>query len=268
MKVKVDMHVHPNLPKSDERAIAKAGEWWAVLKKKGIMCIISAEHCYSNPKRNFWIMEKTAPKGFIVLPGVEAISKEGVDIVAFYKDSSIYREKKLLLPYSMKTDVIVGYLNKRGYAYYISHPFTLGTTSIIKNLGEEKALRIMNKAKSVEIHNTAFSGAARFLEKTGLSIVFRNKYQKMVNVENLPEEYWKNIKFISGGSDAHKPSDLGSCMTLETKSMSPAELYRAIVSNKKDRFFANNRFLISNIITSLINSACEWLTKKKYKLLH
>ncbi|MBN2112120.1 hypothetical protein JW707_03400 [Candidatus Woesearchaeota archaeon] len=268
MKIRIDMHVHPNLPKSEEKAVLKANEWWKALKKKNIRCIISAEHSYKDFRRNFEIMEQTAPKGFVVFPGAELITKEGVDIVAFYKDISIYKEKRMLTPYLMSTETMVSYLNRKKYAYFISHPFTLGTTSIIKNLGMKKAREIMKKSRSVEVHNASFSAVANLLERTMLSKIFRGKYEKMRKVESLPKEFWEKIKFISGGSDAHEPEDIGSFLAVEAKSLSPLGLYSAITTNKKDCFFANNKFLISSAFLSLANTFREWLAKKAYKLVH
>jgi hypothetical protein len=268
MKIRVDMHVHPNLAKNKARAMQKAESWWKAFRKAGIKCIISAEHSYKNPKRNYEIMEKTAPKGFAVIPGSEVISKEGVDLVVFHKDESIFKERRILTPYLMSTEAMVTYLNKKGYAYFISHPFTLGTTGIFKNLGEKRAKKIIEKAKSIEAHNTAFSGSARFLEKTMLSKVFKGKYGQMRKVGNLPKEYLKKAKFIAGGSDAHKPSDVGSYVVVDSKSMKLSDIYNAITRNKKDTFHENDSFCVLSACASLLNSFGEWCSKKKYKLLH
>jgi len=265
MKIKVDMHVHPSLPKSEKKAIAKAKKWWQALKKAGITCIISSEHTYHDCKRNYEIMKKTAPKGFVIFPGAEMVSKENIDIVIFYKDDSVYKEEKILKPFEIKIDRLIDYLNKRKYAYYIPHPFTLGTTSIFK-LGEKKAIKIMKKAKSIEAHNTSFKPVAKLSKKIGISKIMGKKYERALLVENVPKKYLKNVKFISGGSDAHRPACIGSCMIIDTKSKKPSDIYNALTSNKKDMFFSSNKLFMPGIIISAKETLKDWIVKKKYSI--
>ena len=260
MRIKIDMHVHAALPKSEAKAKKKVQAFWEEIKKAGISVIISAEHCYKNPERAFNVFASNCPKGCVVLPGSEILSKEGIDIVVFHKDSSIFKEKKLLEPFGMEVNRIIDYLNKKGYAYFIPHLFTLGGTSIFK-IGKQKALKMMKKAKSVEVHNTSFSGAKFCLKQTGVCRVFNDLYKRMENVENLPQPYWKSVKFVSGGSDAHTPQSIGSYLSIQTKYLDAANVHKAIISNNKDDFFVKTRFSLSAELKAGYHAFSDWFTK-------
>lgn len=260
MKIKIDMHVHPSLPKKEEKALAKAEKWWRELMKKGIRCIISAEHCYRNPGWNYEIMQKTSPEGFFVFPGAELLSMEGVDLIVFHKDKSIYDDEKLIKPWNMKIEDMINYIEKKGYEYFIPHPFTLGKTSIFK-IGSKRSAKILESAKSIEAHNTCMKQIRIISEKIRLSNIFRKKYKKMLMMENVPSEYLKNIKFISGGSDAHRPSCIGSCMIIESKSESFEDVFKALISNKKDNFISEGESSLAGLAISSKEALSDWASK-------
>jgi len=272
--IKVDMHFHPNLPKSDGKAIRKARDWWAAFKKAGIDAVIVVEHAYKDPARAYRILLETKPKKAKteIFPGLEALTSEGNDIVVFDETDKIFQHREICTPYELGTFQLIKKAKKAGYKCFVPHPFTPGTTGVMNNLGERKGKRAIALAGGVELHNDAFAPVLN----TPFLPLPKNKLDKMRKVRDLPaHSYTKNgkciVKFFAGGSDAHEPGDLDAGYLIAApKKLTRNAIFKAITNNKKGIFmFSKKRSLRKNlgyILAGVYTSNIEWLMKKRLQL--
>ena len=156
MKIRIDYHFHPNLSGNDKRAKKKCLALWQRFQKKGINAVITTEHIYKNPRRAYELMKKYKPEELFCFPGMEYVTKEGIDIVIFSDSENIYNYTELKtfkLPYFD----LIKFVNSKDNLYaYVTHPYTLGLTSVVNKLGKEAYSRSTDLLDAVEISNGAF----------------------------------------------------------------------------------------------------------------
>lgn len=93
VKLKCDLHFHPNLDlKDDEKARARARKWWAAIKKRGLDVIVVTEHMYKNPERVYDILNETRPDdpdlmNVELFPGMEYLTSEVAEIIMFSNET-------------------------------------------------------------------------------------------------------------------------------------------------------------------------------------
>lgn len=228
----VDFHVHPNLPSAN--ADSWLNKWWANIARVKLNALVITEHAYKNPERAYTEMIRSQPSGskVIVLPGVEALTKEGIDVLAFAETDKIYDYNELTTPRALDMDELLDFFAKRKDVMgIIAHPFTPGTTSIITHKGEEYTRNAINKVGAVEVHNGAMLGVMKALEQTGLSVIFPEKYSRAKKTFELPKAFYpKKARLIAAGSDAHHPDGLGAGIKFNAKWNSRADAFRKIAS--------------------------------------
>ena len=102
--IKVDMHFHPDLPRNDEKAVAKAGEIWKRIGEVGLDAIAVTEHCNKDPEQayNFMLSTKPSKSKVVLFAGVEISTKDKFHIIIinkheeYPKRNSLYLEKRFL----------------------------------------------------------------------------------------------------------------------------------------------------------------------------
>ncbi len=263
MELRIDYHFHPNLPKSNKKALLKCKKLWQSFLKQGINCVVVTEHIYKGSKRAFEFMHKTKPKKVYCFPGMEYITKEGVDIVIFSKTAKIYKIPKLK-PYGLTFDETVKLIKtNRDLHSYVTHPYTIGTTSIVNILGQKTYRNAVKELGAVEISNGAFDGFVKILKLFPFNIIFKSKLNYVLKTQNLPrKEYPKKAKFLTVGSDAHIASDIGNCAVTESKK----DIFQSIVTSKNPRIVRKK--IVFNLFNLAINGLItlnEYLTKQKFK---
>ena len=207
----IDFHVHPNLPYLNADSWLK--KWWTAIKSNGLDAVVITEHSYKNPERAFSEMVRSQPANseVVVLPGVEVLTKEGIDVLAFSDSDRIYDYDELVMPMALDIDELLNFLvKKRDVFGVVAHPFTPGTTSIVAHKGEKYSLKAIDRLGAVEVHNGAMLGVIKMLEITGLHFLFQDKYSRALKTFELPKDFYpKNFSFTAG-SDAHTPDSLGA----------------------------------------------------------
>lgn len=177
------------------------------LKKIGVNYVASTEHAYKNPLDAYLYLRDTADTLDVnIIPGVEWISREGVEIIfLFDSESSLRHGLDYLKPFSGSVWDIKHLKKETDSVTIIPHPFSPGKTGVATMLGKTAFLRLLNDADYVEIHN-------------GLSLIFLNfkcVWQKPLNLMNkmkqiqytfdLPGQFKPDHIGWAVGSDAHFP---------------------------------------------------------------
>jgi len=258
MLLRIDYHFHPNLPKNNIKAIAKAKKIWNKFQEEKINCVFITEHSYKNPKRAYEIMQKTKPKNISCFPGIEYLTKSGSELILFSNSKKIYEIKELnnsVLP----LDDLLKLIKKNKICSFIPHPYHPGTCSIIENDGIKYYDELKEKIGSVEISNGSFDNVLN------LKINFKllKKYNYMKRSQNLPKKNFpKKIKFLAAGSDAHTIEEIGNCYEIKkTKN-----LFFSITNNLgKGKIIRKRRkFNLKLLIKTILISFDEFRIKKKF----
>lgn len=261
----IDYHFHPNLPRNEKKALIKCNNWWKSFEKHGVNTIIVTEHCYKNPKKAFALMTRTKPAGFYIFPGLEYVTKEGIDIIIFSQSKQIYDYNELK-PFKLSYDETINFILKTNLSGYITHPYTIGRTSIISVLGRNKYLFYLNKLGSVEVTNNAFANLKELIDKPLLNKVFSKQIKRIVKTKDLPkEDYPKKIRFLAAGSDAHNPEELGTFVTVET---TPRNLFKKITINTNPAITTKKYTSVNYLLLmkTAITSFEEFVEKKISKI--
>lgn len=268
MKFVVDCHFHPNLPKNEEKALKKCGQWWEEFGKKGIKGVIVTEHIYKNPERAFLLMKKTKPKDFFVFPGMEYLTQEGIDVIIFSDDEQLY-EIEELKPFGLTYSETIGVVKREKLFGSIAHPYSMGFASIVSKLGLEKYRYFLGELGAVEFSNGSFSNLEQLLSKIPFKWFkwpYIKKIKRLNNVRGVPEEdFVGKVKFLTAGSDAHHLGEIGAGVVLETL---PKNLFGVLTSNKIPMVVNENPLDVhyNLLLKEMLTSFHEFLIKRKISL--
>ena len=268
----VDYHIHPNFSFRGSKANEQAKTWWAKFSECKLGAVLVTEHSYKNPARAYQILLQNKPEDSPteIFPGVEALTKEGIDFIVFSKNEDIYTKKELIIPYGRTIEDMLRFVKENSLHGFVTHPFTPGTTGIVAHKGEDFTLDVIRRIKAVEAHNSSFDLLKQFLLTTKLHYILRKKFDCILKTENLPENFLNvELNFIAGGSDAHYPSELGSGFLINVNKLTRDAIFEAIIHNKSGEFVNNKRLNgFSHLLPSGATVFAEWLIKnlKLYEL--
>jgi len=229
-EIRVDYHFHPNLPKNSARGSRKANQVYKKFRDFGIRAVIVTEHVYKDYIRAWEIMKKHRTDDILIFPGIEYTTKENIDVCLFSETEEIYRHK--FTPFQKTYEEMVDFIEREPKIFgFVTHPFTLGRTSIVRKKGEEFTKKMINKLGAVEAHYTVFSELKTTLQKLGLSKAMTSLMDKINRNENLPKEFYpQKINFLAGGSDAHHTWEIGTHLKV---SLQNDDIFYSITNNTK-----------------------------------
>ena len=146
--IRVDYHLHPNIPRWGKGAWMR--RWWQAIEANHLDAIVVTEHSYRDPQAAYDLMLTYQPLGSKthVFAGIEVLTAEGLEIIVFAKDRSVYSHEALMRPKHRSMESIIEFLRShKGLVGIVPHPCTPGTTSIVRKegLASAKALGIAAK---------------------------------------------------------------------------------------------------------------------------
>lgn len=245
-KLLVDYHFHPNLSKQDGLARYKCRAIWKTFSKLNIDVAVITEHVYKNPSRAFNLLAAAKPNGHLthIFPGIEALTKESIDMICFAETEDIYTHQKLMVPKQLSVEEMIDYVQSHPGLYAsVAHPFGPGHSGLIRRLGENEGKRLIKKLGTVEVSNACFHGSKKIADYSGLSKIFKQTRRDMDYTSHLPEDFFKplGISFFTGGSDAHVIVDMGSGMLVPTpRVIDRSSIFNTIIQNTSTEFFEKN----------------------------
>lgn len=268
MKIKVDYHFHPHLPKNKKRALKKAKKWWQVIDHAGLNCMIITEHVYKQPQRAYEFMKKTCPRGKYCFPGIEYITREGVDIVIFSNTTKIYNYDALMTPFALSYRETVDLVKSIDHLRaFVTHPFTLGATSIVNILGLDQYHLYANELRAVEASNGSFDDLIKIFKIFPFSKLLHRKLDWAKKTQALPKNYHPhNVSLLAVGSDAHIFENVGNHVELDVQREGYRSIFQAIANNTKGKaVYIKKRFNLLALLKNLPIVVKEYLIKKKIK---
>jgi len=239
-----------------------AASYWKAVKSNKLNAVAITEHADESPEKAYRLLLEKKPKNVLLLPGLELNTSAG-HVLAFAKNDDIYRieslfKKNLPIKNAIKT------AEAEELLLSIAHPWGLSYDSAAYLLGEKKLLALVEKEKiGVEAFNGMFGNVGSFfyatnwvkkpinffdfLEKSRLGKKTRlsklaskgkqkidKKGRELLERCSKPYQLAAKAKFATAGSDAHKPSRIGTGITkLQVKDKSLQSVLEA-VENKKN----------------------------------
>ncbi|RED52005.1 hypothetical protein [Aestuariispira insulae] len=208
-RVTFDLHYHTNVYRMQrwnrDRRLAQHRK---CLGETGVDYVASTEHAYKAPLDAYlYLRDAVLDLPTEILPAVEAISEEGVDIIFIYPDEDALRSAlRVIQPFKWKAQDMGRLGRDTGAIVVIPHPFTPGRTGTANVLGSETFMQLQEEVDYIEVHNGL---SLHFLENgmRGGKAVTPPKLQKSVEYTyRLPDELRLNQIGWAVSSDAHFPS--------------------------------------------------------------
>lgn len=229
--VSFDLHYHTNIYRlSKKQREIRLSQHKQCLSETNVDFVASTEHGYKSPLDAYlYLRDATEDIHTTILPAVEAISKEGVDIIFIFKnESDLRRGLKELPAFKWSVDDMKHLRDSTGSISIIAHPFTPGKTGLANAVGNKRFMSLQEDADYVEIHNGL---SLHFLEN-GLKdgkLTGPLPLQKKINrTYRLPNEFRLDHVGWAVSSDAHFPqhqSIVGSAKLSSDDSVSPNDWF-------------------------------------------
>jgi hypothetical protein len=251
----VDLHTHL----LEKEVLPEA--YWKAVKGKGLDAIAITEHSFLKPEKAYSMLLEKKPRNVTLLPGMELSTSIG-HVVALSEGPEIYeipefREKKVAIGKAMTI------AEKQGFLLSIAHPWGLSYDSAAYILGEKKLYRFVEEKEiGVEAFNGMFGNVSSFFYATNwvrkpmnfFDFLEKSRFGKKTRLSRLgkkgkekldkkgkeilercmkPYQLAEKASYATAGSDAHKPTRLGTGITkLEAKSAKPGHVLKALKSKK------------------------------------
>ncbi|MDX1737828.1 MAG: hypothetical protein R3261_06300, partial [Alphaproteobacteria bacterium] len=154
--VSFDLHYHTNIYKqSKDRRRQRLAQHRHFLQETNVDYVASTEHGYKGPLDAYlYLRDATEGIHTTILPAVEAISKEGVDIIFIFRNEDDLRNGlKSLTPFQWSANDCNKIRDAIGAINVIPHPFTPGKTGFANNMGKQSFIHIQEEVDYIEIHN-------------------------------------------------------------------------------------------------------------------
>lgn len=268
MKICGDFHFHLN-SRGGHSAKQKARR--ALINAAHLDFLCSTEHAYKNPLEAYqYLLEASDGGGTSILPGVEAISIEGIELIAIFRSIDDLKRSTLIKPFSWS---IFDYDDfSSGAITLLPHMFSPSKTGIVTTLGLSAARGIIEKCDYIEIHNGAFYD----LFHSGISKYFPRKYRTAVQMTAyIPHSAIPNEVGWSVGSDAHEPWGMNIYGVADVDMQFNREnIFTALKSRLKFRVSTSAQHDSSSIggssraLMSGITSLGEYMVKSRTRKIH
>ncbi|MDR1051736.1 MAG: hypothetical protein LBP95_11830 [Deltaproteobacteria bacterium] len=206
-----DLHYHLNAFRMTGKNLsaALAGHKRSIVSS-GLDFLASTEHVYKNPLDCYLHLRRVASDLKVtVIPGVEWISRENVEIIFLFDgEASLRSALAVLKTFSHSVWEVRKLGSDLGAVLVVPHPFTPGKTGAANNLGEPGFERLLDMVDYVEIHNGLSRQFDEIYLYNRLGPFFPGHDLKVRQTARLPEKYRRHDIGWSVGSDAHFPGEI------------------------------------------------------------
>lgn len=271
--MRIDCHFHPNFSFFSKFLIkSKAKKIFKQFTKHKLDAVIVTEHVFKKPYQSFKRLKQLQPKDSktMLIPGVEAVTKEGIDVIVFSATEYIYEKKEIMTTWCLSIkDLLQQVAKDKNLHAIIPHPFLPNQQGLFKAIGYKEAKNILKEIKLFEKHNDCFTPLIDFLHSTKIEKLMPSLKAKLKKVHTSPNLKGVNALF-TGGSDAHHPWNIGSHLQLNcTKPHSVSNAIYKLLS-VKDRQMHFVKTKVPHTVDLVINgiTALSELCILKFKKSH
>jgi hypothetical protein len=259
-----DLHYHPNIQNLREKSRARRLQQHLMyLKWAGLDCLASTEHSYKAPLDAYLrLSDALSEINTVVLPGVECVSREGVDMVFIYRNEEDLRSAVFQFgPLSWSVKDTARIAENTGAVTILPHPFALARSAACEVLSPKGCKRLLKLVDYVEIHNGSALTLMQRLSTRRARPLFRKTLRKISMTLNLPREWRGNGLGWAVSSDAHYPGEQFIVGVTEEEP-GPGEDYFDLLKRRirfkeillrypSDQTMINNMRLLRNLGTSV-----------------
>lgn len=271
--LRVDTHFHPNfsfwLPEYLIRR--RARKIWEMFRKRKLDAVFVSEHAFRNPLRSYETLMKYRPRNARtqLVPAVEALTREGIDMIVFSRDSYVFSRRDILTPYRLTIEQLIRRVQKNPRLHgVLPHPSIPSDTGILRHRTARETRKDECILHCAEAYNASLVGLRTLLSVCHLRGIFHRLSGQMERTIRMPARLLPHGIILLGGSDAHHLWDMGSCLLVHTRRpKNPQALFRAILSPRhRHTFFwkGEPRFPLFSVLAD----GCTALRERMIKKLH
>ncbi|MEK7218510.1 MAG: hypothetical protein AAB728_03525, partial [Patescibacteria group bacterium] len=227
--IRVDTHFHPNfsfwLPEILIRR--RSRKIWDTFRKRKLDVVFVAEHAYKHPRRSYETLLRCRPKGVrtAIIPAVETVSREGIDMIVFSKDGSVYGKRDILTPFKLPIERLVQRIHADPRLFgVIPHPYAPSRTGFLRSRPPSLLLKEEDVLRFAEKFNGALLSTRHILLFLHLTRLFNRMFKRISRTMCVPARMTPRGITILGGSDAHHVWDLGSYLCIHASC--PRDFFR------------------------------------------
>jgi len=205
-----DLHFHTNIHRMPERnKRARLRKIARYLKHLDLDYLASTEHAYKKPLEAYdRLVEATADLPVRIIPGVEGISSEGIDIIFLYRSREALADAlDTYATFSWSVRDVAAICRATDAISIVPHPFHMGRTSAGNILSRRAYHRLLGMADYVEIHNGSALNVDNRISAARVQNCFRQTQAKLDKTLNLPYEDRGFGMGWAVSSDAHYPGE-------------------------------------------------------------
>lgn len=205
-----DLHYHANihqLPRIQRRlrlrSIARA------LHANGLDYLASTEHSYKKPLDAYLYLAETLENAHTrVIPGVEAVTSEGIDIIYLFRDEEQMRlAGREIVSFKRSVLDVKRIAQATGAVSILPHPFHICRSAAGNVLCRRSYNALLRSCDYVEIHNGSALTMEQRLSASMTLPLFRKTAEKLRRTIDLPMKDRGRNAGWAVGSDAHYPGE-------------------------------------------------------------
>ena len=259
----LDTHFHANvayLPKFARRRKAEL-----IVPALGhLNAVCSTEHAYKDPllAYDFLVYSRDQFGGaFEVIPGIENISSEGVELIFLASSRKHLEDIIHRLPAFGWSMLDFERIRQECAVTIIPHPFSPSKTGVVTTFGQEVALEIINQHHYVEVCNGAFLNP--LLQK----IPSKTTVEKIRKTANFPDLLLHQGLRGSIGSDAHRILDINCFGVLDNYDFNISTFENLMLRKKiSPEMLKESIHPIKNLISTLSITGLEAVHKLIFRM--
>lgn len=258
--IRIDSHFHPNfnflLPEGFHRRHAL--RLWKEFARSKLDVVFVTEHSYKHPLRSYETLLRYRPADAttILIPGIEALTKEGMDAIVFSRDEYLYTCKDIMTPWKLTMDTLLSRVcrDKRLFVI-IPHPFIPCRTGLIHHRNREATKECIRRAHYVEKYNASLRSLSHLMCCLGLCETFKGVMRRLQQTADVPPSMIEKGVLIFGGSDAHHWWDIGTHLVIHArKPKNFHKLFSVIIGSRHKRRIVWGRQKIPSMISFAIDT--------------
>jgi hypothetical protein len=205
-----DLHFHANIHRMPARSkTLRLRKIRHHLQASGLDFLASTEHSFKKPLEAYLrLAEATRGIGTEVIPGVESVSAEGVDIIYLFSDEAHLRwALDQFRSFSWTVRDVASIASDTGALTIVPHPFHLGRSSAGNILSRRAYGKLLGVSDYVEIHNGSALTFDSRLTASRAGQLFAKTRLKLDRTLDLPMADRGEGLGWAVSSDAHYPGE-------------------------------------------------------------
>lgn len=205
-----DLHYHANvhqMPGVQRRCRLRSIAH--TVSRHGLHYLASTEHCYKKPLEAYqWLAHALADTSTAVLPGMESVTSEGIDIIYLYRTEDQLRRAVVEIPSFRRSVRDVKRLAEATDALtIIPHPFHICRSAAGNVLCRRSYANLLRACDYVEIHNGSALTFDKRLATSRTKPLLKKTLSKLQRTIDLPMKDRGRGMGWAVGSDAHFPGE-------------------------------------------------------------